>query len=374
MKQQLIIPRFRSPLKVRIHPAVELARETVISWVNKYGLLADSDVSLEGLVSIDPAGLAARVTSPSTSNETLVLVSKHLAWLFVHDDLIEGLLSEGQHDKARDILHADLDCLEEMGKVSGCNMEHEGAAEEKHPGLASFVPVHSLLRSRSELDRQLQAKGGDKWYQRFKRSQARYFMACIWEADNDEMDKCVPESPSYKVMRRMLGGVEGCVDLLSLEMEKGDPRDDLRDGPILDALVEMTNNHIIWSNDVIGVFKEMKTNATSNLIFCFQKEEPLLQSTGRKESLQTSILRAAAECEKEYDAIMTLSRRITHSSQNPDSQAFLGGLFAWLGGHIDWVKSSGRFKVKDHPGGGLAMAIPPEFQKHFVLPADDDNA
>lgn len=311
---QHLMPSVGAP---RVHPDTPEARQIVLRWGVDHGLVQGEEATRR-LSAIDPASLAGRVY-PTVDFERLCLAAQHLCWLFVHDDTTEQLSSEARHHEARSLQRDLLSAL-----------------------VGDPASRHVLVDAARSLTEQLRALGGTRWWRRFQQSQGRYLSACLWEANN-EAKRTIPDLQIYVVMRRLLGGVEGCFDLLVLG-ESADPRDALSQAAALATLAELANNHIVWANDVLGIGKELRDGATSSLVFALAEERGL--------ALPQAIEQAAQMCRGQAQAFDRLAQALS-LQDNP----YVQGLRGWMQGHLDWVVCTHRFDVS-HSDEGFAIVLP----------------
>jgi hypothetical protein len=143
----------------------------------------------------------------------------------------------------------------------------------------------------------------------------------------------------YLRVRRDASAVFPCFDFSQLDFAHEGAADAL-DGPLVVALETMANNVISWSNDIIGMSRELSAGV-ENLVTVLRRE--------RKLDWQDAVNAAADMCNAEMRDFVAMRESLEElcgpqlRSHRVELEGYVDALCAWMSGSISWHLGSQRF-------------------------------
>lgn len=312
MIDKIIFPRLTCPFPALISPFAEVVNEHTVNWVRQYRLV-DDDEAFERLRLSKFGRLAARAY-PNAPLNRLEIVSDWNTWLFILDDWCDecGL---GKHPDQLSVLHTR--CLETL-----CGKQPK--------------PLdHPLIGALYDIYRRLQPFATQGWLTRFARSASEYFEATLWEARNRFCEHW-PDMATYIRMRPHTGGLFTDIELIEIT-EQIDLPGIVRTHLGLNQLIEITNNVVCWSNDIISLKKEQAHGDMHNLVLIMRHESGI--------GLQESLDRVKHLIDQQIQRFVLFEKQLPVFGGQIDQDAarFVAVLRSWMRGNLDWAYESGRY-------------------------------
>lgn len=312
MKQNITIPQIYCPFSSQISPFADTLQQRTLDWVRRFELIA-GEHAWRRLENSKFGRLAARAY-PNASLDKLEIVSAWNTWLFVLDDQCDewGL---GKNPARLAVLHDR--CLE----ILNGNDPNEG----------DVALVHAI----HDIRKRIEALMPLAWLTRFMQSAAEYFESTQWEAENRQ-NNTWPDSETYIRMRPYTGGLLTDIDLVDLTESISLPLT-VRKHPVIIELIEITNNVVCWSNDIISLQKEHRQHDMHNLVLIIEHHQAL--------GIQQAVNRVSEEIENQVRRFMALESTLPGFGTEIDADVakFLAVMRAWMRGNLDWSFESGRY-------------------------------
>ncbi|MDD1605484.1 MAG: hypothetical protein LUP96_02130 [Methylococcaceae bacterium] len=314
MIQDLIFPTIYCPFPSAINSHVDALQQHTLDWVQQFKLISN-DIDWHHLKKSQFHRLAARAY-PNTSLDRLAIIADWNIWLFILDDQCDEW-GFGKHPEQLAILHNR--CLEILS----------GAM----PNIEDVALVHAIYNIRTRIEKLMPLS----WVIRFIQSVAEYFEAIKWEAENRQKD-IWPDVETYIRMRPYTGGLLTDIDLIELSESIFFPLV-IRKHPCICELIEITNNVVCWSNDIISLPKENKHHDRHNLVLIFRHYQAI--------NLQTAIEQVNQMIENAVYRFIELEQSLSHSEtkNNEDVSRLIGIMRSWMRGNLDWSLESERYNV-----------------------------
>ncbi|MGR9044923.1 MAG: terpene synthase family protein [Gammaproteobacteria bacterium] len=312
MIQNLKIPEIFCPFPSMISPHADKLHQHSLEWVRQFNLVSD-DKAWRRLQASKFGRLAARAY-PDAALDRLEIVSDWNTWLFVLDDQCDewGL---GKEPEQLAVLHGR--CLEIL---TGSD-----------PLKGDVALVHAI----HDIRRRIQALMPLPWLTRFVQSAAEYFESTEWEAENRQKNSW-PDTETYIRMRPYTGGLLTDIDLVELTESMSLPLS-VRRHPCIRELIEITNNVVCWSNDIISLQKEFKHHDRHNLVLIYHHHHSV--------DMQTAIEWVNELIGKQVHRFLLLEQSLPGFGPGIDEavERFVGVMRAWMRGNLDWSFESGRY-------------------------------
>ncbi|WP_200875012.1 terpene synthase family protein [Methylomarinum vadi] len=316
MSQQITIPTFYCPFPSIISPFADTLQERTLNWVQQFRLISGEEPWKR--LQRSKFGLLAARAYPNAPLDRLEIVAAWNTWLFILDDQCDewGL---GKEPKQLAVLHGR--CLEILTGET---------PDAEDPAL-----VHAIHNIRERL----QALMPLTWLTRFMQSAEEYFESTQWEAENRKNNRW-PDAETYTRMRPYTGGLLTDIDLIELTESISLPIS-ARKHPTMVELIEITNNVVCWSNDIISLQKERKHKDMHNLALIIDHH----QSIGMQEAID----RVSEQIEQQVRRFMRLEHSLPHFDDKVDNDIakFVAIMRAWMRGNLDWSFESGRYLSPD---------------------------
>ncbi|WP_320783648.1 germacradienol/geosmin synthase Cyc2 [Streptomyces sp. CRN 30] len=233
-----LIPDLPMPFDVRLNPGLDGARQRLLPWARRTGLLAEG-VWDEDKLDAGDLPLCAAGLDPDGSAEALDLSSRWLAWGTYGDDYYPLVFGH-----RRDLAGARL-CTE---RLSAC-MPVEDDAEP-------LVPGNALERGLTDLWRDTTAPMTREARRALRASVGTMTAAWLWELSN-QLQNRVPDPVDYLEMRRATSGSELTMNLCRRGHGPALPPEVYRSGPVR-SLERAATDYAMLVNDVFSYQKEIE--------------------------------------------------------------------------------------------------------------------
>jgi hypothetical protein len=311
--EPLALPTFYCPLPSAINPHVAAIQRHSLDWAQAFHLI-HGDAATARFAASKFGWLAARAYPRAGFAEATIVVDWNV-WLFVLDDQCD----EGGIGKDPARLRAYFATLQ--------------AILRDPAGAPCDGPLALALR---DVWGRMLARATPAWRWRFLQDADDYFDACVWEASN-RAEGITPSVADYIAYRPLTGALITDVDLIDLT-EHLDLPDAARCHPVVQRLVEMANNVVCWSNDIISLAKEMQRGDVHNLVLTIRHRDGC--------TLHEAIQRAVRMHDAEVRRFLATQRELpTFGPElDPDIARYIAVLRAWMRGNLDWSIDSGRYR------------------------------
>lgn len=326
-------PKFYCPYSPQINNHVEAVHRHTLQWAVDIGLFAQADKRYQRFEKARFAWLAA-LTQPYSQLEDLELTADWHTWLFAHDDIVDAT-AIGSDPKQIGAIHTRLFKI----------------LEGDRPSQNDSALAHAL----ADIRQRIMDRASLTWAERFIYSVKQYFQGNIWEAANSH-ENITPDLATYVKLRQHTGAVFSCFNIIYLTLDLS-PQAWFLEHLYVQQLAIMANHHICWVNDIMGLQKEIRENNMNNLVLVLQKTHNL--------TLGEAVSQAINYCDQEMAAFVKLEKRLP--SFDPAEQiqlaSYLYALHAWMGGHIQWYRETGRYSEFDPDLNGsspLILAVQPQ--------------
>ena len=333
-------PKFYQPFPVRFHPKLDAARQTLIEWSRRHGIvhnIAGMCVWDEPeLVDYDFA-LCAAACQPDGSEAALDLTSAWFTWATYADDYFPLVYA-----RARDLAGAKLYVA---GLGAHMPLDCGPTPPPKDPvesGLADLwrrtaMPLSPSARTRF---RGLVQGMLDSW---------------VWELVN-HIENRIPDPVDYVEMRRQTFGAEFGMSLAQLSLDPSVPAE-IFQTRTLRALVNAAADGISLINDIVSYRKEIEIEGELNN--CVLVVKQFLGLTHQQAIDTVSELSAVRIRQFEYvrkGELPTLIEQFKLSSRGRESLLqYVESIQNWIAGVAHWhfvVKRYIELRVHPHPTGG----------------------
>lgn len=307
-----------------LNDQAEHAHTHSLTWAVTFQLVQPQSKPLARLSAARLAWVAARL-NPDFSFDHLALFTDWLTWLICYDDRCDAD-DHGRDPAAWGTLSQQL-----MAVVQGVQQP---------------VPTDGLVGALADLCRRLRQQTDTLWLDRFAHDLKRMMQANRWEV-MIRASGTRPDLATYTKMRRLTSAMPACLDLMAI-CAGVDPQAPWLSHAYLKQLELLVSNHICWVNDLFGLARELKENNPHNLVLVLQHECQL--------TLQAAVDRAAAMCNAEMQAFLTLAVFFSTEADGmaADCQRYIQRLQTWLRGNLDWYNQTERYQAMPLEGVKLA--------------------
>lgn len=304
--RQLLVP-FHSTL----NKDVELAHQHTLEWVRRFNLITE-ELAYERCCASKIAWLVARFF-PNAPLEELQIACDWTTWIFILDDYSEANGHRG--DRLAKIYTRFIDIL------AGVDVNDQDE------------PLAHALR---DIQQRLLRKITPDWMLRFIHRVEECFESWLWEAKNRAAG-AVPDVATYIKMRQFTSGLYTWFELI-VPSELIESPQKVWQEPIMQQLTSMANNIISWTNDISSLDKELRDNDVHNLVFALQHDHRL--------TLEEALERAVELHNAQMQAFIDLEQRLSLFGAGVDANVkrYMLGLRSMIGGHLDWLQETGRYR------------------------------
>jgi 5-epi-alpha-selinene synthase len=311
-------PRLECSIASAINPHLEHAEAHALRWAVELELVHPQGDKFNRFVAARFPSLAAR-TYPEVSAAQLEVIADWITFLFFYDDMCDTQESIDPNYTVRLVTREDR--LIALAR---------GAAPEAGDSPLDRALVDILARAG--------AWANPIWQQRLAGHIQEYVEGCRWERII-RMQGRVPRLATYSKLRLLVSAVYPCFDFAGICM--GGERTEFVDNVYIEQLEVMANNYICCVNDIHGLDKELGEQTTSILVVVLANQYGL--------SWDQALDRAIEMCNSEVEAFAELAEQLVQLG-DPDCQAYVRGLEAWMRGNLDWYAETRRYSVDSDDG------------------------
>lgn len=215
------------------------------------------------------------------------------------------------------------------------------AAMLRHGGEAGGDP---LLRAGADLHARIAEVAPSEAQARFQERVSQLFEAFIVEAEVRRRG-AVPDLTAYLPMRQVTVGlyVEFEISELSWGIDLGEGA---RFHPARGALARMASNIVGWANDIYTYEKELEQGEGTNLV--------AVLALARGLSLAEAVAAAARRHDDEVRSFAALCDDLPRieGEARAELRRYASMLTAWVRGHLDWARETGRYCPAREPWPG----------------------
>lgn len=333
-------PAFYQPFPVRFHPKLDAARQTLVDWSRRMGIVHD----IAGLCVWDEQelidydfALCAAACQPDDSEAALDLTSAWFTWATYADDYFPLVYA-----RARDL----------------------AGGKRYIAGLSAFMPLDcgatpppsdpvecGLL----DLWRRTAAPLGASERKRFRSLVQGMLDSWVWELVN-HVENRIPDPVDYVEMRRQTFGAEFGMSLAQLSIDPEVPQEIFRTRT-LRALVNSAADGISLINDIVSYRKEIEVEGELNNGVLVVKQ---FMELSHQQALDTVRDVSAARIRQfEYvrkNELPTLIEQFELSPRGQESLLrYVMSIQNWIAGVAHWhfvVKRYTELRVHPHATGG----------------------
>jgi 5-epi-alpha-selinene synthase len=308
------LPKLYCPLQPPgINEHVEVAEAHSLQWAREFDLVPEGGTEYQALRAAKSAWYVG-YSNPNASVEDLNLMADWTVWLFVKDDLSDAT-DRGKDPERLAALHRKL-----LPVLHGTEVP---AQDEP------------LVRALHDIYQRLVQRTDTLWVQRFAYDVEQYLQGHIWEATN-RRDGITPNLATYVKFRPYTMVIAPSFDLTFLVKGIAPNARFLRH-IYIQQLTVMAMNQIAWTNDILGLGRELREDNPHNLVFVLQREHDI--------PLQDALNQAAKMCNAEMKAFVELEARLPTFSETEDvsMKSYVEGLQSWIRGHLDWYSQTNRY-------------------------------
>ena len=308
------------PFGVAINPDLDRARAQHSEWIEKAGLIPDTEARKVYKATDFPRLVA--YTYPSASGPQLDLITNLMGWSFILDNSLDkpGILQASPENTA----HA----LSSYRKVLyGCSCETPDV-----PLVTAWRKLLRCVHERSSED--LKAQHRTHWELLFEGFQR--------EAENNARGY-VPNFNEYLELRRAAGGVEICLDWAEA-IGGFEVLSSVHQDPNFLRLREDADDIVSMTNDIFSVRKEYKCGNTDNVVLVLAKQEQYTwkEAIGITQDLIKKSLGHFQVTEAEFLQSSCFTNLTPQNMSN--ALKFLDAMKHWMRGSLEWHLTSPRYK------------------------------
>ncbi|MFD5573845.1 germacradienol/geosmin synthase Cyc2 [Streptomyces cadmiisoli] len=320
-----LIPDIRMPYQVRLHPGLDGARQRLLDWSHRMGILQEG-VWDEDKLHANDLPLCSAGLDPDGTEEALDLSAGWLAWGTYGDDYYPLVFGH-----RRDLAAARL-CTE---RLSAC-MPVDGGEPP--------VPANAMERGLTDLWRRTTVTMDQAARRRLKASVDVMTESWLWELGNQIQNR-VPDPVDYLEMRRATFGSDLTLSLCRMGHGPGIPAEVYRSGPVR-SLENAAMDFACLVNDVFSYQKEIEYegeihNAVLVVQHFFGTDYPTALG------IVGDLLNQRME-QFEHVAATELPVVCTDFGLTGEARASLDGyvtaLQNWMAGIVNWHRGVDRYK------------------------------
>ncbi|AOX01553.1 hypothetical protein BJP34_20785 [Moorena producens PAL-8-15-08-1] len=309
------IPEFYCPIDVELNKYTELAEKHSLQWVEKFGLIPKGGTEYQGLRSAKAAWCVG-YTNPNASADDLYLMSDWIMWFFTYDDVCDS---------------------SELGKNPNELSAMKNQLVDVLNGAEVTQQDNNFVQALQDIRQRLIQKTSKEWVERFAHDVDQQFQGYIWEATNC-LDNITPDLSTYVKLRPYPLAIYPCLDLTWISKNIPANAKFLRHIYVQNMAV-MASNYVGWTNDILGVNRELNEGNPHNIVLVLQQEYNL--------SLQDAVQQAVQMCNAEMKAFLYLESHLPSFGEAEDASLkdYINGLRSWMGGHFVWYSETRRYNL-----------------------------
>lgn len=311
-------PVLYCPFPSTINQHCEAAEQHTLNWVRSFNFVTDES-AYQTLSAAKFHLMTARVY-PNASLEALKIFNDFMLWGFFVDDQFEKFGIRKQPELLEPV-HARLVEILKGAKLIDVDTPVTRAWQDILQRLYQLPHVTS------------------EWKLRFTKNMDDYFQGVRQEAANN-CQGIKLELATYIKLRSFSSGAYPFLDLYQI-VNRIALAPEVIEHPIMKRLEMAANNVSCWSNDILGVEKDMREGGTYNLVVVLQQEYQI--------PLQEAVERAIELHNAEARTFIDLSPQLPSFGAEIDAnfQCYLSGLRSWMRGCFDWYLESSRYRFTE---------------------------
>jgi germacradienol/geosmin synthase len=232
------MPEFHQPYKAKLSPHLAVARENVVRWARRMGILDPGSVWDERKIRAADLALCAAGIHPDASPDELDLSSAWLAWGTYADDLYPEVFG-----RSRDLASAKV-ATERLSRLMPVD------------GETAPMPLSPMERGLADLWARTAAPMRADARRTLKQAVTTMTESWLWELANQAVDR-IPDPVDYLEMRRRTFGSDLTMNLCRLGHGSAVPPEIYRSRTI-QALEHSAQDWACLLNDVYSYQKEIQ--------------------------------------------------------------------------------------------------------------------
>jgi hypothetical protein len=297
------VPELHCPFAGAIHEDDDAVNAATLAWAREVGLV---DAQRAGRLAASKIGSLVARAYPRGAREPLQLAADWTTLFCLLDDWIERLESTAAVARTLAAVHAAL-----------CHGVPANAASPLERAAADVGARFARLASPAQR-------------RRFDARASQLFQAFAHESEVRASGRPAPMR-AYLPLREVTVG-------LYVEMEIGEIVDgielsaDARAAAERVGLLRSTSNLVGWANDIHTYEKEVREGEPNNLIAVMVAEGM---------DLGSAVARAVAMHDAEA---RSFAARAAEVGSDPELRRYADTLRAWVRGHLDWSRETGRYR------------------------------
>lgn len=319
------LPDFRMPYTTRLSPHLDAARERIVAWGHRMGML-DSLLWDERRLRAFDLALCSAGIHPDASLAELHLTTGWLTWGTYADDYYPAVFG-----RPRDLVGAKI-CTERLSDF----MPVEPTADMP-------VPLNALERGLADLWSRTAGPMEDSARRTFRKAVEDMTGSWLWELTN-QVEHRIPDPVDYIEMRRKTFGSDLTMSLAQLSHGRAVPPE-IYQTRTMQSLKNAAADYACLLNDVFSYQKEIEFEGEfHNAVLVFQN----FLDCGFTEAL--GIVHDLMTCRmKEFEHIVAtgLPALFDSTDLDTDSRTTLTGFAAdlknWLAGILTWHRQCRRY-------------------------------
>jgi len=307
------IPEFYCPIETTLNEYTEAAEKNSLQWVRKFGLVPEEGVEYRALQAAKAAWCVG-YTHPDASVDDLYLMSDLLMWLCIYDDVCDTSSLGKQPDKLSSLHQRLVDVLN---------------------GAEVTVEDDKVIQALQDIRQRLIQRTSGEWVERFAHDVEQQLQGYVWEATN-RLEGIIPDLSSYVKLRPYPLAVFPSLDLTWISKDIPANAKFLKH-IYIQQMTMMACNHIGWTNDVLGINREIREENPHNIVLVLKQDDNL--------SLPDAVQRAVEMCNAEVKAFLNLESRLPSFGETEDGslKRYIDGLRSWIRGHLNWYSETARY-------------------------------
>lgn len=330
-----------SPHASSLSPHEYSVESHTVPWAIGHKLIAGTAKDIEKLKMWQLARFAAR-TYPGASEEQLKLACDFNAFLFVCDDVADGMedkIEQAARKRENGMTDVTKRALKEEyeRRVKALDARLMAVCKGAEPGCKDHPVVHALH------DILVRAKtvGHVTWVRQFVTDLQHTSAGVRWERLIRHSRKGRQTSlATYTKLRTLSVGAYMQLDLVGLFLE-GESAENILGNSYVQQMRLMATNHIAWVNDIYSVERDV-TERSGNVVLVLCEELGVEMKRG--------VELARGMCNKEMMAFMELERQLVILMADANEGArkgvveYVKRLGVWMKGNLDWSCETSRYR------------------------------
>ena len=297
------------PFPTALHRDADLVQAQSVAWARSFRLLGSSERRYRALDEAAVARLVAR-SFPAAERAGLQLAADWTTLFCLLDDKTEVAGTS-------------------MVRLAALLSRLLDAFRDGNSGDDAFASALVDLRGRM-LD-----AAGEVWLEQFGELLEKLFSAFLWENLN-RSNHLRPSLSAYLTMRETTVGLHPQFALAEITDHVHLSTETMAH-PTVRSLTTMACNVVGWTNDLFTYGKELAQGEVHNLVILHMHEARLPLAEAQR--------RVVASHDAEMRAFIALAARLPDvGEERPQLLRYVGVLRAWMRGHLDWARETGRYR------------------------------